>query len=116
MKLLRDLQSEKKALLDKKNLVLEEIQDINDQLKEYEDTGCVHLSPVDDPSWVIRTRDARKHKLRNLRELEIELDDIKFNQKELTRSHDVTLATAFYKAAKISLPEDVFNRILENCQ
>lgn len=97
-------------------MLLEEIQDINDQLKEYEESGTVNLSEVTDPTWTIRVRDARKHKLRELRELELEFDNIKFQQKQLLRAVDTNLAAAFFKVAQHRLPTDLFAQLLKECQ
>lgn len=115
-KLLEELQGEKNRLSQLRSEILAEIQDINDQIKEYEETGLTHLREVEDPSWAIRIRDARKHKLRTLREYEIELDNIKFEMKKITRAVDTNLAAVFFKVAEQRLPEDLFAQLLAECQ
>jgi hypothetical protein len=111
--ILDHIQSERLELLKEQSVMLSELRDINDQITEYEESGTVHLSPVKDPSWIIRVRDARNHHLRKLRDISIELDRLKFRQKQLTRAVDTSLAAVFFKVAKDQLPEDLFNRLLE---
>ncbi|WLT38951.1 hypothetical protein NON20_04280 [Synechocystis sp. B12] len=112
---MEDLQRQKIELLKRRADLLSEIQDINDQFREYEERGTVNHLEVSD-NWFIRSRDARKHRVRELNQCEIELNDINFRQKQLTRAVDTNLSAVFFKVAEQLLPEEVFNKILAEAQ
>jgi hypothetical protein len=113
--LIKDLHAQKIDTLKRRTELLSEIQDINDQLLEYETRGTVNHLQVG-PNWFIRSRDAKKHRVRQLNECEIQLNEIKFKEKQLTRAVDTNLSAVFFKVAEQLLPEEVFNKILAEAQ
>ena len=108
---LNQLQARRRELIQLHAELTEDLMDIKGQLKEFEESGTVRGRPVDDQGWVIRARDARKHTVAHLNQVQKEIGEVKG---QIADWHlKKSLPHAFHRAASEYLPREVFAKITD---
>lgn len=93
------LERQKELKIEQADLA-DQIQSINTQLKMKPLTAA-------NREWVRRASDAKRFKLRDLNQVQIELSEIRAQ----LRTQHQSIAEAFYRVAVDELPKEVFGRI-----